>query len=136
MGVFTVLPSLAQLCVLLINTFEKLHLINLGANLRPLPATSKMEFFVTVNAVNYCHKEIHCRCWRGLRYVPETSYHKKFKNEQLKEKGNSNKNIVQQFFEDQFSLGAYFRGIIFSDVFCGGGAFFPEAFFGTPLVVI
>ena len=42
-----------------------------------------------VNAVNYCNKEIHCRCWRGPRYVCQTSYYKKFKNEQLQDTVNS-----------------------------------------------
>ena len=40
-------------------------------------ATSKPKFFVTVvNAVNYCHWEIHYRCCRGPRYASETSYYK------------------------------------------------------------
>ena len=38
--------SLAYVYALLINSFKKLHLINLEANLRP-STTSKMEFFVS-----------------------------------------------------------------------------------------
>ena len=56
--------SLAELCALLTNIFEKLNklIINSDANLRP----PKQELFVTlVNAVNYCHKEIYYRCCRG-----------------------------------------------------------------------
>ena len=108
-------------------------------------AISKMEFFVTlVNAVNYCHKEIHCRCWRGPIYVSETSYYKKRKNEQQKDNVDCNKNLVKQFFRGtifrgQFSLGVYFqreifRGAIFSGAFFRG-AFFLGVFFRTPVKI-
>ena len=47
-------------------------------------ATSKQELFVTlVTTVNYCHKEIYYRYYRGPRYASETSYYKKFENEEL-----------------------------------------------------
>ena len=43
------------------------------------PATSKMDFCVAlVNAVNYCHKCIYYKCYRGPRHTSETSYYKKF----------------------------------------------------------
>ena len=46
--------------------------------------TSKQELFVAlVFTVNYCHKEIYYRYYRGPRYASETSYHKKFENEEL-----------------------------------------------------
>ena len=46
--------------------------------------TSKQELFVTlVTTVNYWHKEIYYRYCRGPRYASETSYYKKFENEQL-----------------------------------------------------
>ena len=45
---------------------------------------SKQELFVTlVTIVNYCHKEIYYRYYRGPRYASETSYYKKFENEKL-----------------------------------------------------
>ena len=48
--------------------------------------TSKQELFVTlVTAVNYCHKEIYHRYYRGPRYASETSYYKKFENEELQD---------------------------------------------------
>ena len=46
--------------------------------------TSKQELFVTfVTTVNYCHKEIYYRYYKGPRYASETSYNKKFENEEL-----------------------------------------------------
>ena len=46
--------------------------------------TSKQELFVTlVTTVNYCHKEIYYRYYRGPRYASEISYYKKFENEEL-----------------------------------------------------
>ena len=46
--------------------------------------TSKQELFVTlVTTVNYCHKEIYHRYYRGPRYASETSHYKKFENEEL-----------------------------------------------------
>ena len=46
--------------------------------------TSKQEFFGTfVTTVNYCHKEIYYRYYKGARYASETSYRKKFENEEL-----------------------------------------------------
>ena len=48
--------------------------------------TSKQELFVTlVTAVNYCHKEIYHRYYRGPRYASETSYYKEFENEELQD---------------------------------------------------
>ena len=46
--------------------------------------TSKQELFVTlVTTVNYCHKEIYYRYYRGPRYASETIYYKKFEDEEL-----------------------------------------------------
>ena len=46
--------------------------------------TSKQELFVTlVTTVNYCHMEIYYRYYRGPRCTSETSYYKKFENEEL-----------------------------------------------------
>ena len=46
--------------------------------------TSKQELFVTlVTTVNYCHMEIYYRYYRGPRCASETSYYKKFENEEL-----------------------------------------------------
>ena len=46
--------------------------------------TSKQELFVTlVTTVNYCHKDIYYRRCRGPRYPSETSYYKKFENEEM-----------------------------------------------------
>ena len=71
--------------------------------------TSKQELFVTlVTTVNYCHKEIYYRYCRGPRYASETSYYKKFENEELQDNVKSNKNLKKQF-----SWGAYFQGVIF-----------------------
>ena len=83
-GVFTVLPCVTNWAM----CFTDKYLWKTSANkLRgksTTTATSKMEFFVKlVSAVNYCRKEIHCRCWRDPRYASETSYYKKFKNKQL-----------------------------------------------------
>ena len=45
---------------------------------------SKQELFVAlVTTVNYCHKEIYYRYYRGPRYASETRYYKKFENEEL-----------------------------------------------------
>ena len=45
---------------------------------------SKQELFVTVvTTVNYFHKEIYYRYYRGPRYASETNYYKKFENEEL-----------------------------------------------------
>ena len=74
--------------------------------------TSKLELFVTlVTTINYCHKEIYHRYYRGPRYASETSHYKKFENEELEDNVKSNKNLVKQF-----SWGAIFRG----DNFPGG----------------
>ena len=103
------------------------------------PTTSKQELFVTlVTTVNYCHKEIYYRHCRGPRYASETSYYKKFENEEDNVK--SNKNLVKQFSGGRaFFLWAYFRGIIFwGAVFSGAfslGAFFPGAFFRTTCTI-
>ena len=35
-----------------------------------------------VTTVNYCHKEIYYRYYRGPRYASETRYYKKFENEE------------------------------------------------------
>ena len=102
------------------------------------PTTSKQELFVTlVTTVNYCHKEIYYRHCRGPRYASETSYYKKFENEEDNVK--SNKNLVKQFSEGgnfpggQFSWGAFYRGSIFrGPIFFGGlfsGGNFPERIF-------
>ena len=70
---------------------------------------SKQELFVAlVTTVNYCHKEIYYRYYRGPRYASETSYYKKFENEELQDNVKSNKNLVKQF-----SLGVIFLGAIF-----------------------
>ena len=46
--------------------------------------TSKQELLVTlVTTVKYRHKDIYCRYCRGTRYASETSYYKKFENEEL-----------------------------------------------------
>ena len=46
--------------------------------------TSKQELFVTlVTTVNYCHKEIYYRYYKGPRYASETSYYKYFETEEL-----------------------------------------------------
>ena len=46
--------------------------------------TSKQELLVTlVTTVNYCHKEIYYRYYRDPSYAYETSYYKKFENEEL-----------------------------------------------------
>ena len=48
------------------------------------PTTSKQELFVTlVTTVNYRHKEIYYRYYRGPRSASKTSYYKKFENEEL-----------------------------------------------------
>ena len=44
--------------------------------------TSKL-FVTFVTTVNYCHKEIYYRYYKGARYASETSYRKKFENEEL-----------------------------------------------------
>ena len=45
---------------------------------------SKQELFVALaTTVNYCHKEIYYRHYRGPRYASETRYYKKFENEEL-----------------------------------------------------
>ena len=46
--------------------------------------TFKLELFVTlVTTVNYLHKGIYYGYHRGPRYASETSYYKKFDNEEL-----------------------------------------------------
>ena len=120
------------------------------------PTTSKQKLFVTlVTTVNYWHKEIYYRYCRGPRYTSETSYYKKFENEQLKYNVKSNKNLVKQFVGYKFSWGAFFRGgnfpganfpggifpgVIFRGaIFLGAffrGVFFPGAFFRTPFYCI
>ena len=77
-----------------------------------------------VTTVNYCHKEIYYRYYRGPRYASETRYYKKFENEELQHNVKSNKNLVKQF-----SWGAIFQGAIFlGGIFPGGnflGGLFP-----------
>ena len=73
-----------------------------------------------VTTVNYCPKEIYYRYCRGPRYASETSYYKKFENEEDNVK--SNKNQVKQFSRGNFLgaliFGGYFSGGLFSrDVF-------------------
>ena len=73
-----------------------------------------------VTTVNYCHMEIYYRYYRGPRCASETSYYKKFENDELQDNVKSNKNLVKQFSGGnfpgghfsgrQFSWGAYFRG--------------------------
>ena len=58
--------------------------------------TSKL-FVTLVTTVNYCHKEICYRYYKGPRYASETSYYKKFENEELQDNVKSNKNLVKQF---------------------------------------
>ena len=93
--------------------------------------TSKQELFVTlVTTVNYCHKEIYYRYYRGPRYASETSYYKKFENEELQDNVKSNKNIVKQFSWGTFFRGAIFLGGLFpGDNFLGG--IFPGGFFSN-----
>ena len=90
---------------------------------------SKQELFVAlVTTVNYCHKEIYYRYYRGPRYASETRYYKKFENEELQHNVKSNKNLVKQF-----SWGAIFqRAIFLGDIFPGVnflGGLFPGANF-------
>ena len=104
-------------------------------NLRP-PQHLKWSF-CDINAVNYCHMEIHCRCWRRPRCVSETTYYKKIKNEQLQDNINSNKNLVKQFFGGHLSGGNFpqqhsSRGQFSWGIFPGGNflrGFFPGGFF-------
>ena len=99
------------------------------------PATCKMEFFVTlVNTVIYCHGENHYRRCRGPRYASATSYYKKFKDEQLQDNVNNNKNLVKQFFWGAIFLGGIFQGdnfpgLIFSGPFFREGSFFPRKWY-------
>ena len=96
-----------------------------------------------VTTVNYRHKEIYYRYYKGPRYASETSYYKKFENEEPQDNVKSNKNLVKQFSwgaifrgvfsVGQFSSGVYFRGAIFSGAFFRG-TFFPGAFFQTLLL--
>ena len=74
----------------------------------------------------------------GPKYTSDTSCYKKFKNEQLLDNVKRNKNLVKQFFGEQLSWEAFFRGAIFrGDNFPGGhisgvhflGVFFPLGFF-------
>ena len=87
--------------------------------------TSKQDLFVTLVAtVNYCHKEIYYRYYKGPRYASETSYYKKFENEELQDNVKSNKNLAKQFSWGAFFLGGIFPGGIFPE---GNflGAIFP-----------
>ena len=125
--------SLAELCTLLLNIFEKRHLIN-SRGKSATPTTSKEELFVTlVTTVNYCHKDIYYRRCRGSRYPSETSYSKKFANEELQDNVRRNKNLVKEFSGGQFSWGTFFRGTIFLGGLFPGG-FFPGGIFPNTLV--
>ena len=95
-----------------------------------------------VATVNYCHKEIYYRYCRDPRSASETSYYKKFENEEDNVK--SNKNLVKQFSGEQFSWETFFRVAIFlGSLFPGGnflgsifpGGFFPGSIFPNTLLV-
>ena len=63
------------------------------------PTTSKRELYVTlVTTVNYWHKKIYYKYCMAPTYASETSYYKKFENEQLQDNVESNKVLIQLEF--------------------------------------
>ena len=83
-AIFTALPCVTSWAKCLIDKYLWKTSPNKFRGKSATPTTSKQELFVTlVTTVNCCHKEIYYRYYKGPGYASETSYYKKFENEEM-----------------------------------------------------